>query len=277
MNFLAINWHPDPTIFTIGPVQIRYYSILFISGFIIGYYIVLWFFKREKLPTTYLDPLLYTLLLSALIGARLGHCLFYEPEYYLANPLEILMTWKGGLASHGGALGVVIAIIFFTKKFGPKYNFDFLWLMDRIVIPTALAAALIRVGNLMNSEIYGNPTNLPWGFIFTLRGETLPKHPTQLYEALSYIGLFLALIWTYIRFLPKLKRGTIFAIFLIVIFTIRFLIEFVKEPQVNFEEGMFLNMGQLLSLPFIAIGAGLLYYSVKKGKSSIIEQDKKRK
>lgn len=276
LNLLAINWHPSPEIFSIGPIEIRYYSILFISGFIIGYYIFVWFFKRENLPQTFLDVLLYTLLISALVGARLGHCFFYEPEYYLAHPLEIFMTWKGGLASHGGAIAIVIAIIFFTKRYGPKYNFDFLWLMDRIGIATALAGAMIRFGNLMNSEIYGNPTDLPWGFIFTLRGESVPKHPTQLYEAFSYIALFLVLMWMYKKYLPKLKRGVLFSIFLIVLFATRFLIEFVKEPQVPFEQGMTLNMGQWLSIPFILGGTALLLYSIKYGKPAMIEPSVKK-
>lgn len=271
INFLAITWHPDPVIFSIGPVQLRYYSILFISGFIIGYYIFTWFFKREKMPLQVLDVLLYTLLISALVGARLGHCFFYEPAYYLAHPWEILMTWHGGLASHGGAIAIVIALIFFVRKYGKKNNFDFLWLMDRIGIATALAGALIRLGNLMNSEIYGNPTDLPWGFIFTLRGETVAKHPTQLYEAFSYLALFFLLLWMYKKYLPKLKRGMLFSIFLMVLFATRFLIEFVKEPQVAFEQGMSLNMGQWLSIPFILAGAGLLWYSIKKGKPAIAD------
>lgn len=269
-SLLSITWGPSPEIFTLGPIHIRYYSILFVSGFIIGYYIFLWFFKREKLPTDILDILLYTLLGATLIGARLGHCLFYEPEYYLANPIKILKVWEGGLASHGGAVAILIAIWIFVRKYGAKYKFDYWWLFDRIGIATALAGAMIRLGNLMNSEIYGNPTDLPWGFIFTLRGETIPKHPTQLYEALSYLALFFLLMWMYKKYLPVLKRGTLFGIFLTVLFATRFLIEFVKEPQVSFEKGMALNMGQLLSIPFILFGLGLLFYSIKRGKPAMI-------
>ncbi len=273
-SLLSITWGPSPEIFSLGPIHIRYYSILFVSGFIIGYYIFLWFFKREKLPTDILDILLYTLLGATLIGARLGHCLFYEPEYYLANPIKILKVWEGGLASHGGAVAILIAIWIFVRKYGEKYKFDYWWLFDRIGIATALAGAMIRLGNLMNSEIYGNPTDLPWGFIFTLRGETLPKHPTQLYEALSYLALFFLLMWMYKKYLPVLKRGTLFGIFLTVLFATRFLIEFVKEPQVSFEQGMALNMGQLLSIPFILFGLGLLFYSIKRGKPAMIEAKK---
>lgn len=273
---LFITWGPSPDIFSIGSVHIRYYSILFVSGFIIGFYLFVKFFKREGISVDILDKLLYALLFAAVVGARLGHCLFYEPDYYIANPIEILKIWKGGLASHGGAIGILLTMWWFIAKYGKKYHFDFLWLMDRLGIATALAGSLIRLGNLMNSEIYGNPTNLPWGFIFTLRGETVPKHPTQLYESIAYLIIFLILMYMYRKWLPKLKRGTLFGIFLILLFTARFLIEYVKEPQVAFEQGMPLNMGQLLSLPFIITGFILLIYSVKKGKPAMIEQQKRK-
>ncbi len=271
INILAVNWAPSPEIFSIGPLTIRYYSLLFVSGFIIGYYIFSWFFKREGVPPRILENLLYTLLISTMVGARLGHCLFYEPEYYLARPLEILKVWEGGLASHGGAIAILLAMWWFVRKYGRKYDFDFLWLMDRLGIATALAGMMIRLGNLMNSEIYGNPTDLPWGFIFTLRGETVPKHPTQLYEALAYLSLFLILLFVYKQFLPKLKRGTLFALFLIGLFAARFFIEFVKEPQVAFEQTMSLNMGQWLSVPFILGGVALLIYSITRGKPAMIK------
>lgn len=267
---LAIKWAPSPEIFSIGPLTVRYYSLLFVSGFIIGYYIFVKFFKREKLPLEILDPLLYTLLASAVIGARLGHCLFYEPEYYLARPIEIFKVWEGGLASHGGAIGILIAIWYYVKKYGKRYGFDYLWLMERIAVATALAGALIRVGNLMNSEIYGNPTTLPWGFIFVLRGETLPKHPTQLYEAFAYLITFITLMLLYWRALPKLKKGTLFGLFLIGIFGARFGIEFLKEPQVAFEQGMALNMGQLLSIPFILAGIALIIYGYVTNKPATL-------
>jgi len=226
------------------------------------------FFAREALPNTLLDPLLYTLLGSALVGARLGHCLFYEPAYYLANPGEILKVWHGGLASHGGAIAILIAIWFFVKKYGKRHSFDYLWLMERIGIATALAGALIRVGNLMNSEIYGSVTNLPWGFIFVNRGEVLAKHPTQLYEAAAYLITFITLMLLYWKGLPKLKKGTLFGLFLIGIFGARFFIEYVKEPQVGFETQMIeqigLNMGQLLSIPFILGGVALIVWGYIK-------------
>ena len=280
INLLSvIKWGPDPEIFSIGPIEIRYYSILFVSGFIIGLWLFIKYFKRENLPVNILDSLLYTLLISGTLGARLGHCLFYQPEYYLANPIEIFKIWEGGLASHGGALGILIAIFFWVRKYGPRYNFDYVWLLDRLGIATPLAGAMIRIGNLMNSEIYGDVTDLPWGFIFVLRGETLPKHPTQLYEALCYLLLFglQMLIWK--KWLPKMKRGVFFGIFLIGIFASRFVIEYIKEPQVAFEEGMSLNMGQLLSIPFVLAGIGFIIYGYVTKKPAMVETvpPKKRK
>jgi len=268
---LAITWGPNPEIFSIGPIHIRYYSILFVSGFIIGYYIFMRFFKREGLPVEILDTLLYTLLGSAVVGARLGHCLFYEPAYYLSKPWEIFMIWEGGLASHGGAVAILIALWYYARKYGRRYDFDYMWLLDRVGVATPLAGALIRLGNLMNSEIYGNPTDLPWGFIFTIRGETLAKHPTQLYEALAYLFTFAFLMLLYWKFLDKLKKGTMFGIFMIGIFGPRFFIEFVKEPQVAFEQGMTLNMGQWLSIPFILLGISIIVYSIIKGSPAAIQ------
>ncbi|MDP3397952.1 MAG: prolipoprotein diacylglyceryl transferase [Bacteroidales bacterium] len=272
---MAINWAPSPEIFSIGPIHIRYYSVLFVSGFIIGYYIFVKFFKREGLPIEILDMLLYTLLGSAVIGARLGHCLFYEPEYYLARPLEILKVWEGGLASHGGAIAILIAIWYYVKKYGRKYDFDYMWLLDRIAVATPLAGALIRLGNLMNSEIYGNPTDLPWGFVFLLRGETIAKHPTQLYEALAYLVTFAVLMLLYFKALPKLKRGTLFGLFFIGIFGARFFIEFVKEPQVAFEQGMTLNMGQWLSIPFVLMGIAVIFWGYYKNIPAALEPTNK--
>ena len=271
-HLLSIQWDVDPNLFSIGSYSFRYYNILFVLGFFTGYYIVRGFFKRERLPTSMLDNLLYTLFFSAVIGARLGHCFFYEASYYLANPLEILMVWKGGLASHGGTIGILIGVWFYVKKYGPKYGFNYIWLLDRIVIPTALAACFIRLGNLMNSEIYGVETSLPWGVIFVKRGETLPMHPTQIYEALCYLLFFFFLLWLYRKYLPKLKTGVFLGLFLVLVFTSRFFIEFVKNPQVAFEDNMRLDMGQWLSIPFVLFGIGLLIYSYVYGKPALLPQ-----
>lgn len=239
---------------------------MFISGFILGWFIFRWFCRRENVSETVLDPLLYTLLIGTIVGARLGHCLFYQPDYYLTSEhfLEIFMPWKGGLASHGGTLVLFFALIWFARKYGKKHNFDFLWLLDHLAIPTSFAAMFIRLGNLFNSEIYGAVTDLPWGFVFVRDGQTLPAHPTQLYEALSYALLGVVLLLLYKNRVKELYRGSYIGIFFVVLFGMRFIIEFVKNNQVSFEEGMALNMGQLLSIPFILMGLAILVYSYKK-------------
>jgi len=273
-ELLYIHWHVNPVIFHIGSLGIRWYSLLFVSGFIIGWYIFRWFFRREGVPEKLLDPLLYTLLISTVVGARLGHCLFYQPDYYLGSFkgfLEIFQPWKGGLASHGGAIALLLGMWWFSNKYGKQNHFDFLWIMDRLCITVAFAGCLIRLGNLFNSEIYGDVTALPWGIVFDLRGETQPKHPTQLYEALSYLILGLALTCIYARKLDKVHRGFFFGAFLVGCFGMRFLIEFIKEPQVGFEQNMTLDMGQLLSIPFIIAGIAMLILSaVKKFPAAVV-------
>ena len=277
---LAINWSVNPEIFALGPLSVRWYGLLFISGFILGWYIFKWFFNREDIPETLLDPLLYTLLIGTIVGARLGHCLFYQPDYYLGSWQgfwEIFMPWKGGLASHGGTIALIFAMIWFARKYGRKYDFDFVWILDHLAIAVCFAATFIRLGNLFNSEIYGDVTNLPWGFIFELRGETLPKHPTQLYEALSYFLLGIALISIYKFKAEKVYRGFFIGTFFIGCFGMRFIIEFIKEPQVMFEQNMVLNMGQLLSIPFILMGIGLLIYSYTKKQPVFAQHPVKQK
>ena len=270
---LFIRWHVDPVFLRLGSFEIRWYGLLFVSGFIIGWYLFKWFFTREKVDTRLMDPLLYVLLAATIVGARLGHCLFYQPDYYLGSPqgfLEIFMPWKGGLASHGGAIALFLAMAWFTRRYGRSNGFDYLWLMDRLGIAIAFAGCMIRLGNLFNSEIYGDVTSLPWGFIFELRGETLPKHPTQLYEAFSYLILGLVMVWIYKHRLDKVHRGFFAGLFLLGCFGMRFLIEFIKEPQVQFEETMLLDMGQLLSIPLILLGAGLLVYAARTKKPAAI-------
>ena len=280
LDFLFVNWNVNPEIFHIGSVSIRWYSILFVSGFVLGWFIFKWFFKREGVPLKLLDPLLYTLLIGTIVGARLGHCIFYQPDYYFGSWKgfwEIFMPWKGGLASHGGTIALILAMWWFAHHYGKKYNFDFLWILDHLCIPVCFAGMFIRLGNLFNSEIYGDVTDLPWGFVFLRNGETLPHHPTQLYEALSYLLLGLALMWMYRYRLEKVRRGTFIGIFFIVLFGMRFLIEFIKEPQVGFEENMVLNMGQLLSIPFIIVGIVLLVYARVKDMPAMIVYPEKHK
>ncbi|PLX10927.1 MAG: prolipoprotein diacylglyceryl transferase [Marinilabiliales bacterium] len=252
-----INWNVDPDIVSFWGLTIRYYGILFASSFFFGYLIMQKIFKKEGLTVELLDKLTVYMAVGTVLGARLGHCLFYQPDYYLSNPWEILKIWHGGLASHGAAIGILISLYYFSRKNKKPY----LWILDRIVIVVALAGFFIRMGNLMNSEIYGIQTSLPWGFIFVRDGQTIPKHPTQIYEALCYLMIFVLLYAIYNKKGTNLKQGFIFSIFLILLFTVRFFIEFIKEDQVGFEQGMSLNMGQWLSIPFVLIGVFLFYRS----------------
>lgn len=250
-----INWNANPEIFSLGALSVRWYGLLFAGGFYVGYLIMERFFKKEKVPVAILDKLAMYMIISTVIGARLGHCLFYEPAYYLSNPIEILYIWHGGLASHGAAVGIIFALFLFSRYQKP----DFWWTIDRIVIVVALAGFFIRMGNLMNSEIYGHETALPWGFVFMRDNQTIPRHPTQIYEALSYLALFFVLRWYYYKKDGLPNNGFLFGSFLIVLFSIRFVVEFLKETQVSFEKGMLLNMGQLLSIPFIIAGIVIVY------------------
>lgn len=254
MILAFIHWNVNPDLFHLGPLTVRWYGLLFASGFVFGYIILTNAFKREKIPQKLLDSLTTYMVIGTVVGARLGHCLFYEPSYYLSNPLRILKVWEGGLASHGAAIGILFAIWLFSRKYKKPY----LWTVDRVVIVVALAGFFIRMGNLMNSEIYGIETSLPWGFIFERWGESIPKHPTQIYEALSYLLIFGMLYIFYRKKWPALKDGYIFGLFLISLFTVRFFIEFIKESQVSFEDTMLLNMGQILSIPFVLLGVYLL-------------------
>ena len=273
LDFLFVNWNVNPEIFHIGSVSIRWYSILFVAGFVLGWFIFKWFFKREGVPLQLLDPLLYTLLIGTIVGARLGHCIFYQPDYYFGSWhgfWAFFRPGEGGLASHGGTIALIIAMWWFARHYGRKYDFDFLWMLDHLCIPVCFAGMFIRLGNLFNSEIYGDVTSLPWGFIFLRAGETVPHHPTQIYEALSYLILGLILLGMYRYKLEDIRRGTFIGIFFIVLFGMRFLIEFIKEPQVGFEKDMLLNMGQLLSIPFILIGIFLLMYAKYKDEPAMI-------
>jgi prolipoprotein diacylglyceryl transferase len=270
MNFLAITWDVNPEMISLGPLHVRYYGLLFVGGLIVSYWLFLKMFKREKLPVQLLDKLTVIVGVSLVVGARLGHCLFYQPEYFLHHPLEIILpvrfsphfefTGYQGLASHGAAIGILIGLWWFCRK----YKKNYMWILDRIAIVIPLAGAMVRLGNLMNSEVYGVKTSLPWGFIFVRAGETMPHHATQLYEAFSYLILFCIIWFLYKKKLSSLYRGTLFGMFLIILFTARFLIEYVKEPQVAFEAEMYLNMGQLLSIPFIIAGIFVLLWSFKK-------------
>jgi phosphatidylglycerol---prolipoprotein diacylglyceryl transferase len=360
MYLAAVIWNPNPEILPLGPLSLRWYGLLFASGFVIGYLIFQHFMRKEKLAMELLDKLTVYMAVGTVLGARLGHCLFYDPKYYLSHPLEILKVWEGGLASHGAGIGILIAI----WLYGRKYKLSFLWVMDRIVITVALAGMLIRTGNLMNSEIYGIATHKTSGFVYmhhlssqvkkykpvekvqfsippdaklvdnqyipvdmkiqlseqvkeekavqgfmeyrvipllqepltdetdfmvpadtpvdykvvknekgrmelTARIYGVPKYPTQIIEALAYLFIFVLLFWLYLKKGTRLYKGVYFGLFLILVFGARFFIEFYKEVQVSFESQMPLDMGQLLSIPFVLAGMVLIGVAIKKRWPSV--------
>ena len=269
---LSVTWNVDPTLFTVLGREIRWYGLFWVIGLIVAVYIVQRIFKKEDLPEKWFDSLFVYMIVGIIAGARLGHCLFYEPEYYLANPFEMIKVWEGGLASHGGVIGILIAVWMYSRKVSKQ---SMLWTLDRLAVPVALVAAFIRLGNLMNHEIYGHPTDLPWGFKFILNVRewqhgadpiySLPSHPTQIYEALCYLITFAVVSLLYWKNkTAKQKEGLIIGVFFIGIFLSRFLIEFVKEDQEAFEATMTLNMGQWLSIPFILAGILLLIRAIKR-------------
>lgn len=266
---LAIHWNVDPMLFHIGGFGLRWYSLCFLVAFLLGYYIIERMFKREGVKEDYLSSLFLYIFLAILFGARLGHCLFYEPDYFLTSEHWVEIFWPfadghytgfQGLASHGAAIGILVSLWLYWRKYG----LNPWWFLDRLVIVVALGGAFVRLGNLFNSEIYGVETTLPWGFVFEREGEVVAKHPTQLYESLSYFIIFGVSYWYYLRKNGRFKTGTIFGWWLVALFGVRLLIEFVKNDQVDFEAGMALNMGQLLSLPFIIGGLTIAWLASKE-------------
>lgn len=249
-----LRWDVSPEIFQIGPISIRWYGLLFATAFFLGFIYMRYIFEREKKSVADLDSLLIYMMISTIVGARLGHCLFYDPGYYLSNPLEIIKVWRGGLASHGGAIGIFTGLYLYSKKHQDQ---PYLWLLDRVAVPVPLAGFLIRLGNLFNSEILGVPTDKPWAIVFA-RIDNLPRHPAQLYESLSYLAIFVFLNLTYRKFGDRTPPGLLVGLFLVLVFAARFFIEFVKVRQAVFGEFMPLSMGQLLSIPAIIAGIVLL-------------------
>ena len=265
------NWNVDPEIINVFGISVRYYGLLFVSGLILCIYILGWIYKRENIPSEHLEKLSIYGMIGILTGARLGHCLFYEPSYYLSHPLEIILPITfppdggikfigyQGLASHGGVLGLLIALFFYSRK--TKHSM--IDSIDLIAVVAGLSFGFIRLGNFMNSEIIGIPTTKPWGVIFE-RVDNVPRHPAQLYEAISYLIIFAIMMILYKKMRDRLKNGFFFGLATVLFFTARFIIEFVKENQVGFEDGLALNMGQLLSLPFIVVGIGFIIYGLMK-------------
>ncbi len=266
-----ITWTVDPVAFTLPMIgEVRWYGIAFAFGFALGSFIVYKMWKHEKLNEDWFDKLFFYVIVATTVGARLGHCLFYDPEHYLAHPIEILKIRDGGLASHGGTIGIVIAIWLYSK-YVTKMNM--LWTLDRLVVPVGFTAAFIRFGNLMNHEVYGHETTVPWAFRFITNLHqwekgglplfSMPSHPTQIYEAICYIITSCLCMWLYWKKDAQKRQGLIFGVFLIGIFLSRFFIEFLKNNQESFEEGWIINMGQILSIPFIIAGIWFIYKSIK--------------
>jgi prolipoprotein diacylglyceryl transferase len=259
-----ITWNVNPVVIELLGREIRWYGILFALGFVVGHFIMTKIFEIEKIDIKNLDALTYYMIFSTVIGARLGHCFFYEPDYYLANPSEIIAIWKGGLASHGAAIGILFALWLYSRS---RPEQPFLWIVDRIVITVAFAGVCIRLGNLMNHEIIGKPTDLPWAFVFTLVDQQ-PRHPSQLYEAICYAFIFIFLYRLYFhKYTTQTPQGLLLGWFLVLIFGVRILVEFLKEDQVANEQDLVLipglNMGQNLSIPFVLFGIYLIYNAIK--------------
>ena len=287
-----ITWNVDPVLFSVESLSVRWYGLFWALGFLFGYFIMRRIYRREHMPDDSMDKLLIYMLLFTVVGARLGHCLFYEPDYYLSRPLKMLAVWEGGLASHGGAIGILIGLWIYVRTYNKSkkekdqlQHINYIWILDRIVVAVCLVGALIRLGNVMNHEIYGTPTSLPWGFVF-LRGteqfcgtfdnytaceawnapcppsEWLPCHPTGLYEAFFCLVAMGLLLWMYYkRDLGHKQPGLMFGTFLVIIFGSRICIEFLKNVQVEFEKNMTFDMGQWLSVPFVVIGVAMIGWS----------------
>ncbi|GAA3760421.1 prolipoprotein diacylglyceryl transferase [Flavobacterium ginsengiterrae] len=274
-----LNWNVDPVIFMItDSFPLKYYGALFAIGLLLGYFILRKIYKNEGQSLENLDSLLVYVIVGTILGARLGHCFFYEPDYFFKHPIEILLPIQKiagvyqfvgyqGLASHGGTVGVLIAIILYCRK----YKVPFLWLLDRMAVGVPVAGAFIRFGNFMNSEIYGKPTNGNWGVIFQ-RDDMIPRHPTQLYEAFAYLLICLILYFMYKSKSIRKSEGLIFGCFLTLLFLARFIIEFFKENQESFEDNMMINMGQILSIPFVLIGLAVIIWK-SKPKSDTLKID----
>jgi len=257
-------WNIDPVLISLGPVQIHWYGALFAAAILSGLQVMKWIYKTEKIELASLDTLLGYVVLGIIIGARLGHCFFYDPSYYFANPMKILAIWEGGLASHGGGLGVIIAIGLYVKK----YKTNYLWVLDRLAISTALFGVFVRCANFINSEILGVTTEVPWAIVFS-RIDNLPRHPAQLYEAMAYLFIFFVLIGIYKRYKENSPNGLLLGVFLVLTFTARFIIESVKQKQAAYTSELALNTGQMLSIPFFVAGIIFIVFALKKlNKSS---------
>lgn len=267
-----IDWNPSPEIFKIGSFAIRYYSLMFVIAFMLGLHLMKKIFINDRIPIEKLDSLFIYIVVSTLIGARLGHFLFYDPQFLFEKPLEVILPFRfspkfeftgfAGLASHGATIGIIIAMYIYSKKILKQ---PLLFILDRITIPVAAGAIFVRLGNLMNSEIIGKPTNSDYGFVFRKLGEDFPRHPAQLYEAIGYLATFVVLWFVYWKTDKKQKLGYLLGLFFVLLWSVRFFVEFIKEKQVEGGENwvLGLNTGQVLSIPFIIAGCYLMYRNKK--------------
>ena len=274
LNYII--WNPSIEAFSIGSYSFRWYSLCWLFGLAFAYFVVRKLYKEQKIEDELFDPLFIYCFLGILIGARLGHCIFYQPDYFLTSfkgfvemllPIHFLpdggwkMTGYAGLASHGGTAGLMLALWLYCKR--TKLS---LWtVLDNIAIATGTTACFIRLGNLMNSEIIGKATDVPWAFVFE-RVDLLPRHPGQLYEAIAYALLFVIMWALHKKWPQKIGTGWYFGFCLTYIFTFRFLIEYTKELQEAFEASLPIDMGQILSIPFIIIG---VYCMIRAKKHSV--------
>lgn len=266
-----INWNPSPEIFSIGFIKLRWYGLLFAFGMLVGYLVLEKIFKREKRASKELETLIFYMIIAVVLGARLGHVLFYSPGAYYSNPISILKIWEGGLASHGAAFGIILATVLFSRKFG----IPFLWLADRLSVAIPFGAACVRLGNLMNSEIIGRPGDMPWAFVFE-QVDMIPRHPTQIYEAGAYLLIFAVMLVLYFKSKKELPAGRLAGLFVTLLFSARFIIEFFKKVQVDFENNLILDMGQILSIPLVIFGLFLLFRKseVIKLEPSLVKEKK---
>lgn len=260
-----IVWDIDPDIFLIPYLDhpVRWYGLSWALGFLFSQQVMYYIYKRDGRPREEVDVLTVYMIVAAIAGARLGHVLFYDIDQLFREPLSVFAIWEGGLASHGGAIGILIALYFFARKTKVRY----LWIVDRLVIVSALTGCLIRLGNLMNSEMIGLPTNVPWAFIF-VSVDGVPRHPAQLYEAVYCFFLFVFLFWLYYKRGSALKDGLLTGLFLVILFSLRFVDELLKINQEAFEDGLLINMGQILSIPFVIIGIIILFLTQKRNTSA---------
>jgi phosphatidylglycerol---prolipoprotein diacylglyceryl transferase len=258
---MLIHWAFEPVLLSVGPFTVRWYGLLFVGAFLTGQWMLGRMFAAEGVPRENAERLMIYALLGAVIGARLVHCLFYEPQYYLSHPLAILRIWEGGLASHGGTLGMLLALWFAARSAQPKL--PFLWLIDRASLPAALGAMFVRIANFLNSEIVGIPTSGEWGVVFE-SVDALPRHPAQLYEAFAYGLIFLVLLAVYRRTGKRTPEGLLFGLLMVLVFSARIVVEFFKTPQAAYEAGQMFSVGQYLSLPFVVLGVIMIVTSRRR-------------